>query len=145
MADAMVLHPDRVAFLARIVTGEATSARVARLLRQTMRSSPPDLAAFESDAAVNDYARAVRHFAAGRVEGFIAEQRFFAKPASGPAPQRSDNWRFLLGVHDPLHSSDHSETHWRTLMPAAHFTRISDGGRFLFLTHADAVIAALRD
>lgn len=145
MADAMVLHPERVAFLARIVTGEANSARVARLLRQTMRSSPPDLAAFEDQAAVTDYARAVRHFAAGRVEGFVAEQRFFAKPATGPTPLRSDNWRFLLGVHDPLHSSDHSETHWRTLMPEAHFTRVSDGGRFLFLTHADAVIAALRD
>lgn len=145
MADAMVLHPDRVAFLARIVTGEANSARVARLLRQTMRSSPPDLAAFDDEAAVHDYQRAVRHFAAGRVEGFMAEQRYFAKPASGPAPVRSDNWRFLLGAHDPLHSSDHAERHWRTLMPEARFTHISDGGRFLFLTHADAVVAALRD
>jgi len=145
MADAMVLHPDRVAFLARIVTGEANPARVARLLRQTMRSSPPDLAAFEDEAAVHDYQRAVRHFAAGRVDGFIAEQRYFAKPASGPAPLRSDNWRFLFGVFDPLHSSDHSEKHWRTLMPDARFAHVADGGRFLFLTHADTIVSALRD
>lgn len=145
IADAIVLHPDRVAFLARIVTGEANPVRVARLLRQAMRTSPPDLAAFEDESAVHDYQRAVRHFAAGRVEGFIAEQHAFARPATGPAPLSSTNWRILFGVHDPLHAYDHAEKHWRTLMPEARFALIPDGGRFLFLTHAAAIIAALRD
>lgn len=144
IADTIVLDPDRVAFLARIVMGEANSARVARLLRQALKTSPPDLRAFEDEAAVNDYQRAVRHFAAGIVDGFIAEQRAFARPVASAAPPRSENWRLLFGAFDPLHASEHSEHHWRTLMPDARCARVPDGGRFLFLTHANQIVSALR-
>lgn len=143
ITDAIVLHPDRATFLARIIMGEATSARVARLLRQALKSSPPDLTAFEDEAAVHDYQRAVRHFAAGRVEGFIAEQKALAKPTVNARGVRSDNWRMLFGAHDPLHASDHAEKHWRRLMPDARFRRLNDGGRFLFLSHPTEIVSAL--
>lgn len=141
---AILLHPDRLAYFARILTGEATAARVARLLRQVLRSSPPDLAAFDDPAAVADYQRAVRHFATGHVAGFIAEQRALANAQVRGPLAHSDNWRILIGAHDPLHTTEEALAHWRVSAPSARFQTIKAGGRFLFLTHLPAVIDALR-
>jgi pimeloyl-ACP methyl ester carboxylesterase/DNA-binding CsgD family transcriptional regulator len=143
MTDTILLHPDRLTLLARIIAGEATSTRVARLLRQALVHSPPDLAAFEDSEAVADYQRAVRHFAAGRVDGLIAEQRaLVAQPERAPLP--GQKWRVIFGAHDPLHRLEHAEAHWRMMLPDAQFERVADGGRFLYLTHPELVIAALR-
>jgi pimeloyl-ACP methyl ester carboxylesterase/DNA-binding CsgD family transcriptional regulator len=144
MTDAIMLHPDRLALLARIIAGEATSARVARLLRQALVHSPPDLAAFDDLEAIADYQRAVRHFAAGRVDGLIAEQKALVEQPER-APALGQRWRVLFGAHDPLHRLEYAEAHWRRMLPDAAFARIEDGGRFLYLTHPQAVIAALRD
>jgi pimeloyl-ACP methyl ester carboxylesterase len=143
MTDTILLHPDRLTLLARIIAGEATSARVARLLRQALVHSAPDLVAFEDLDAVADYQRAVRHFAAGRVDGLIAEQRaLVAQPERLALPGQA--WRILFGAHDPLHQLERAEAHWRTMLPDAQSSRVAEGGRFLYLTHPDLVIAALR-
>ncbi|MGE0595161.1 MAG: alpha/beta fold hydrolase [Hyphomonadaceae bacterium] len=144
LSSALLLHQHRLSYLARIIIGEASPARVSHLLRQALQGSAPDLAALEQPGAIADYQRAVRHFAAGRVEGFIAEQRALATPREEMPLARSINWRVFYGVHDPLCDAETSPQRWQARLPGAGFERFADGGRFLFLTHPGAIISALR-
>ncbi|HVK81097.1 MAG TPA: alpha/beta fold hydrolase [Verrucomicrobiae bacterium] len=137
-------RPQFVEQFARIVSAQATPKRVTQLIRASMRSSPPDLAVFEDEHELADYHRAVMLFATGRVSGFIAEQRAFADGVDARALTDASAWTILIGAHDPLHHADDMLAYWRPRLPRAHFQTIPDAGRFLHLSHPQAVIAALK-
>lgn len=137
-------RPQFVEQFARIISAQATPKRVTHLLRASMRSSPPDLAVFEDERELADYHRAVMLFATGRLSGFISEQRAYANGIDAPALADASNWTVLIGAHDPLHHAEDMLSYWRPRLPRARFETLPDAGRFLHLTHPEAVIAALR-
>lgn len=137
-------RPNFVEKFARIVGAQATPRRVTQLIRASMRSSPPDLAVFEDERELADYHRAVMLFATGRVSGFIAEQRAYAEGIDAPPLTNASAWTILLGAHDPLHHTEDMIAYWRPRLPRARFEVLPDAGRFLHLSHPQAVIAALK-
>jgi pimeloyl-ACP methyl ester carboxylesterase len=112
-------------------------------MRASMRASPSDLAIFEDERELSDYGRAVMLFATGRISGMIAEQRAYAFNLNDPPLIDARNWRILIGAQDPLNHAADMETYWRARLPGATFDTIADAGRFIHLSHAARVIAAL--
>lgn len=136
-------HPEATEKLARIAASQVTSRRLGQLMRASMRSSPVDLAVFDDERELADYARAVMLFATGRLSGLIAEQRVYAIGLNDPPLAKANNWRILIGAQDPLNHAVDMETYWRARLPGATFETIADAGRFIHLSHAARVIATL--
>jgi pimeloyl-ACP methyl ester carboxylesterase/DNA-binding CsgD family transcriptional regulator len=136
-------HPEATEKLARIAASQVTSRKLSQLMRASMRASPSDLAIFEDERELSDYGRAVMLFATGRISGMIAEQRAYAFNLNDPPLIDARNWRILIGAQDPLNHAADMETYWRARLPGATFDTIADAGRFIHLSHAARVIAAL--
>ena len=136
-------HPEATEKLARIAASQVTSRKLSQLMRASMRSSPVDLAIFEDERELADYGRAVMLFATGRISGMIAEQRAYVLNLNDPPLADAGNWRILIGAQDPLNHAADMESYWRARLPGATFETIADAGRFIHLSHAARVIAAL--
>jgi pimeloyl-ACP methyl ester carboxylesterase/DNA-binding CsgD family transcriptional regulator len=142
--EAYLRRPELIGTFARLLGGSLTRERLQRMVRQSMRGSPPDEAAAADPHIAEDYWRSVRMFATGRIEGYVNEQVAIArggKPA--PMPGLTD-WSVLIGAYDTMHDPDHVERYWRDVLPDSRFTRVPGAGRFLAMTHADRVLDALR-
>jgi pimeloyl-ACP methyl ester carboxylesterase/DNA-binding CsgD family transcriptional regulator len=141
--EAYLRRPELIGTFARLLAGNLTRERLHRMLRQSMRGSPPDEAAAADPRLAENYWRSVRMFATGRIEGYVNEQVAMAradKPQPAPGLTR---WTVLIGGHDTMHDPEHVERHWREVLPDSAFQRVPEAGRFLAMTHPERVVAAL--
>jgi hypothetical protein len=49
----------------------------------------------------------------------------------------------LSGAQDPLYDSTAAMDFWRAALPGARLTLLADAGRWLHLTHVEAIVSAL--
>lgn len=136
-------NPHGYEAIVRWLATHTTPERLISLQRILLRRSPIDLRALEDAREQEDLRRGVGLFAAGRLEGCIREHFEHSRGADCMTLQDGSNWRILMGAHDPMHRTEDMEAFWRIKLPGASFQTIDGGGRFLHLTHPDAVLAAL--
>ena len=127
----------------RWLASHTTPERLAQLQRVLLRRSPVDLVAIADLAEQEDLRRSVGLFAAGRLDGTIREHYEHGRGVECAPLLNGANWHVLMGAHDVMHAVEDMERFWRARLPHARFTTIDGGGRFLHLTHPDAVLAAL--
>jgi pimeloyl-ACP methyl ester carboxylesterase len=77
------------------------------------------------------------------MKGFLAEMQAHGAGAQPPALAAADDWVVMAGADDPLYDFETSRDFWRTTLPGATISIVPDGGRWLHLTHIDAIVAAL--
>lgn len=143
--EAYSRRPELIGTFARLVAGSLTRERTHRMLRQSMRGSPPDERAVADPAMVDDYWRSVRMLANGRIEGYVNEQVAIVRNGKpDPAPGLT-HWSVLIGTYDTMHDPAHVERYWRDVLPDSRFERVHGAGRFLAMTHTAAVIEAFVD
>lgn len=141
--DAFIRNPATIRALAPFLAGQLTFNRLSRMVVQWTRGSPPDQIAARDPEFMADYFRSVRMFATGRYEGFLREQAAISRAGRpGPFPGAA-GWRVLLGASDVLYEPRVVLDYWRERLPGAHFGIVSDGGRFLAMTHPQRVVEAL--
>lgn len=141
--DALVRNPAAVRAVAPFLAGHLTFRRTARMMEQWMRGSAPDHRATQDPEIVVDFFRSVRMFTTGHYDGFLKEQAAIAR-GGRPAPSSdATGWRVLLGAHDVLYEPEIVLAYWRDLLPGARFQVVSDGGRFLAMTHPQLIVQAL--
>lgn len=127
---------------ARILSRRTSSAMIARMLRQSVLSSPIDQAALDEPGNLADMVRASRQSSLGML-GFLAEVQAHGAGAVPPTLADARHWTIITGAHDPLYSFAEAEAFWRQAFPAANFEVVADGGRFLHFTHRGKILAAL--
>jgi len=143
--DAIVRNPATVRVLAPFLAGHISYRRLAKMVPQWVRGSPPDERAAQDPEFLADFFRSVRMFATGRYEGFLTEQMAIARRRR-PAPfAGAADWRVLLGASDVLYEPEVVFRYWREQLPGARFEIVPDGGRFVAMTHPDLVVGALQD
>lgn len=141
--EAYLRRPELIAAFARLLASSMTRERLHRMLRQSMRGSPPDEVAANNPRIVDDYWRSVRIFATGRIQGYVNEQVAMARGGKPEPMPGLSNWSVLIGAYDTMHDPDHVEHYWREVLPDSRFQRVAGAGRFLAMTHADQVVQAL--
>lgn len=129
--------------IVRWLAAQTTPHRLASLQKVLLRRSPIDLAAIEDASEQDDLRRSVGLFAAGRLEGAIREHYEHSRGAKCAPLEDGSDWRVVMGARDLMHSVEDTEKFWRVRLPGCQFTTITDGGRFLHLTHPDIVLSAL--
>ena len=130
------------AVFARILSRRTSSAQIIRMQRQSVAGSAIDEAVFDNPVDVADIVRASRQAAVG-MKGFLAEMQAHGGGARPPALVHADDWVVVAGAKDPLYDFEASRDFWAQTLPGAGVQIIPDGGRWLHLTHTDAIIAAL--
>ena len=142
--EAYFRRPELIATFARLLAGSLTRERLDRMVRQSMRGSPPDEAAAADPRIAEDYWRSVRMFATGRIEGYVNEQVAIARGGEPPSMRGLTHWSILIGGHDTMHDPRHVERYWRAVLPDSSFELAPDAGRFMAMTHPERVARALR-
>jgi pimeloyl-ACP methyl ester carboxylesterase/DNA-binding CsgD family transcriptional regulator len=143
--DAFIGNPATIRVLAPFLAAQLTYRRLASMLAQWTRGSPPDEKASQDPEFVADFFRSVRMFATGRYEGFLREQAAIARKGR-PAPfAGAAGWQVLLGASDVLYEPEVVLAYWRERLPGAAFQVVPDGGRFLAMTHPHLVVKALNE
>lgn len=135
-------YPDLIERFAHTLANNVTMDRARGVLARTIEGSAADQAAMADPLNYADFVRSIRMFTSGRVAGYIAEQVAMTRLDPPPLPGAAD-WAVLQGAQDSLHDAAGVEAYWRRILPDAAFTTIADGGRFIAMTHAEAVVAAL--
>jgi pimeloyl-ACP methyl ester carboxylesterase/DNA-binding CsgD family transcriptional regulator len=138
-------RPELILSAARLIARTMTRNFLARVLRKSMRGSPPDEALLADEQVVDDYYRAVRMFATGRLAGYVREQSALAQGKAGNYPVDGCGWAVLLGEHDTLSDPETTLAYWREQLPAAEFERIPDQGRLLAYAAPELIAERLRD
>lgn len=130
---------------AKLLASQLTLPRFHRMVAAAMAGSPPDEAALNLPGLVQDWYRAVRLFATGRIAGYVAEQRWLAQPPPEALMPvlGTDDWRIVVGGHDTLHDPAHVVDYWRMLLPDASVSLAPAYGRLLALAAPHLVIEAL--
>lgn len=145
MKRALIRNPSVAHALAPFLAAQLSHPRLARMLPEWTRGSPPDHAAAQDPEFVNDFFRSVRMFATGRFGGFLREQMAIAAAGEQPPFAGSAGWRVILGTSDVLYDPEVLLAYWRRVLPGADFKVVDGGGRFLAMTHAHLVVRALAE
>lgn len=136
-------NPALAAAFARILSRRTSSAQIARMQRQSVAGSAIDEAALDDAESLADIVRASRQAALG-MKGFLAEMQAHGAGARPPALARATDWTVIAGARDPLYDFAATRDFWQATLPGATLETIPDAGRWLHLTHVDAIVAALR-
>lgn len=143
--EAYFRRPELILPAARLIGRTMTRNFLARVLRKSMRGSPPDEALLADEQVIDDYYRAVRMFAAGRLAGYVREQTALAQGRAGDYPVDGRGWAVLIGAHDTLSNPGTTLSYWREQLPAADFEVVEGQGRFLAYAAPALVADRLRD
>lgn len=136
-------NPRLIRATARLLAGRISRERIAHYLRRSLEGSPADMAALQRPDVVDDYFRSVRLFGAGKIEGYVAEQRALAT-GRAPAPLRGKHrWRVLIGQDDTLHDPAHVARYWGDILPDTPIELVASAGRLLALAQPARVVDAL--
>lgn len=127
---------------ARILSRRTSSAQIARMQRQSVAGSAIDEAVFDDAETVADIVRGSRQCALG-MQGFLAEMQAHGAGARPAALADGAAWSVLHGANDPLYDFADARAFWEATLPGAAMQLVPDGGRWLHLTHAAAVVGAL--
>ncbi len=127
---------------ARILSRRTSSAQIARMQRQSVAGSAIDEAALDDPESLADIVRASRQAALG-MKGFLSEMQVHGAGARPPALASGKAWVVLTGANDPLYRAADADDFWREVLPGVTLESAADGGRWLHLTHVDAIVAAL--
>jgi pimeloyl-ACP methyl ester carboxylesterase len=130
------------AAFARILSRRTSSAQIARMQRQSVAGSAIDEAAIDDPEICEDIVRASRQAALG-MQGFLAEMQAHGRGAVPPSLPDARHWLVINGASDPLYDFADAEAFWRQTLPGAAIEVLADGGRWLHLTHVNAIVAAL--
>jgi pimeloyl-ACP methyl ester carboxylesterase/DNA-binding CsgD family transcriptional regulator len=136
-------HPELIRAFAQLIITRLTPQSAFSSLQKSFRGSPVDQITAADPDHFADYYRSVRPFAAGHLDGYIAEQTAIATSKGYRPVSATHNWTVLLCEHDVLHSPDYVRTYWQTILPEASFQTISGAGRLMTFSHPEAVVAAL--
>ena len=135
-------NPALATAFARILSRRTSSAQIARMQRQSVAGSAIDEAALDDLQNLDDIVRASRQAALG-MKGFLSEMQTQGAGARPPVPADPARWLVLAGAADPLYVAADVEAFWQAMLPGARIEMVADGGRWLHLTHADAIVAGL--
>lgn len=143
--EAYLRRPELILPAARLISRAMTRSYLAKALRKAMRGSPPDEILLADDGVIDDYYRAVRMFRAGRLEGYVREQAYFALGQAKSFAVDGRAWTILIGAHDTLSDPANTLSYWRELLPAADFEIVKDHGRFLAYADPGLIVQRLLD
>ena len=127
---------------AHILSRRTSSNQIATMQRRSVAGSAIDEAAIDDPEARADIVRASRQAALG-MAGFLAELQASGQGVAMPRLADARGWTIIAGGRDPLYDFADCDAFWRTALPGVRILVLPDGGRWLHLTHADAVVAAL--
>lgn len=136
-------NPAMVAGFARLLASQYTPGKAEAIIRRTVEASPPDRDFMADPRNVADYYRASRATTTGRYQGYVAEQVAFATMAADAPLPGTHSWTVLLGAVDVIHDPSAVAAYWRQVLPDAAHETVAGAGRFLAMTHTDAVLSAL--
>lgn len=143
--EAYLRNPTVIRLMARILASNLTKERMKQMLVRAFRGSPPDEAAMQDEAIVEDLYRAARMFGTGKISGYVAEQIAFTRGSRPEAIPGKIDWHVMLGEHDTLHDPTHVRDYWRQVLPDSPFETVAGAGRLLAMTHAPLVARRLRE
>lgn len=113
------------------------------MMRRSMQQSPPDLALLDNPEVVDDYYRALRPFGAGKLQGYVREQTYFAtRPTDAYRPD-SHGWKVLISGHDTFSDPQDMLDYWSALLPDASVDMVPHGGRLLAYAEPGLIVEAL--
>lgn len=141
--EAYQRRPGLILPAARLIARAMTRDYLGKALLKSMRGSPPDEALLADEQIVDDYYRAVRMFATGRLDGYVREQLFFARAKTFDYPVDSSGWSVLIGGHDTLSDPANTLAYWRDILPQARFEFLPNHGRLLAYADPDLVVERL--
>ena len=137
--EAQLRRPALVRAMSSMMAGQLTEAKFPRIFARSLEGSPPDEAAMREADIVEDYWRAVRPFATGRIDGYVNEQTQHATMAPATPLPGTVNWHFMVAEHDTLYDPAFVMDYWRRTLPDASHEIIPGSGRLLAMTHAELV------
>jgi pimeloyl-ACP methyl ester carboxylesterase/DNA-binding CsgD family transcriptional regulator len=140
--EAYFRNPRLVTIMVRMIATHLTPERMPRILERSFAGSPPDLEAIRDPQIRNDYFRAVKMFATGRIAGYVNEQVAFAT-AARPAARPEHRWTILLGEHDVLHDPEDTRHYWQEVLPNSEIRTVTGAGRLLAMTNPALVASVL--
>jgi pimeloyl-ACP methyl ester carboxylesterase/DNA-binding CsgD family transcriptional regulator len=130
-----ISRPDLAVPFARFLVRRASAAAIERVFTEVARDCAADRAVIADSVARADLVRATRQAAAG--DGFSREFLLHARGGPIPAKALATPWTVLAAGMDSL--GQKSVESWREALPDARVHVVPDGGRFLFISHADLV------
>jgi pimeloyl-ACP methyl ester carboxylesterase/DNA-binding CsgD family transcriptional regulator len=143
--EAYIRRPALVRLMARLLASQLTGSKPYRLVPRTLEGSPPDEAAIAEPDILEDYVRALRPFATGRIEGYVNEQTAHATMGRPPPLPDTHRWQLLVGAHDTLYDPDFVLAYWRETLPDADWTKVANAGRLMAMSQAGLVVNALAE
>lgn len=129
--EAYLQSPELILPAARLISRVMTRNFLAKVLRKSMRGSPPDEALLADEQVTDDYYRAIRMFTTGRLAGYVLEQTALARGTTADYPIDGRGWSVLLGEHDTLCEPGAALAFWQERIPAADFEVVEGHGRLL--------------
>lgn len=136
-------NPNMLESFAKLMFRRTSSSAIRRMMLESVKGSPSDMAALANEQELETVVRATRQCALG-MKGFVSEIVADVRPIQLPTLRTAKNWTVITGAQDQLFRFDaKAEIYWHTILPDAQFIKVLDGGRFLHLTHADTIVKAL--
>jgi pimeloyl-ACP methyl ester carboxylesterase/DNA-binding CsgD family transcriptional regulator/molybdenum-dependent DNA-binding transcriptional regulator ModE len=136
-------RPGLILPAARLLARAMTREYLGKALQKAMRGSPPDEAALENEQVIDDYYRAVRMLATGRLEGYVREQIYFARGKTVDYPVNGADWSVLIGAHDTLSNPASVRSYWEEILPQAEFETLPEHGRLLAYADPELIVRRL--
>lgn len=137
--EAQLRRPTLVRAMSAVLASQLTETKFPRLFARSLQGSPPDEAAMAQADIVEDYWRAVRPFATGRIEGYVNEQTQHATMAPATPLPGTHHWHFMVAEHDVLYDPAFVLKYWQRTLPDASCETVAGSGRLMTMTHADIV------
>ena len=142
VANLALDHPGLVQGFARLMVRNSSERSIMRLSERSMAKSPSDLAALADPHNGADWIKACRQSSSG--DGFPREFVLHADGGVIPETSKGTAWTVLIGGQDMMAAGiDHGAELWRRAMPGVQIQTLSDGGRLLHFSHAEAIARAL--
>ncbi len=136
-------NPHLLESFSKLMFRQTSSSAIRRMMLESVKGSASDMAALADEQEMATIVRATRQCALG-VKGFAREIVADVHNTRPPTLIDADKWTVITGAQDQLFQfNEEAETYWRTILPNAQFVTVPDGGRFLHLTHPEAIISAL--
>jgi pimeloyl-ACP methyl ester carboxylesterase/DNA-binding CsgD family transcriptional regulator len=137
-------RPGLILPAARLLARAMTREYLGKALQKAMRGSPPDEASLEDEQVIDDYYRAVRMLATGRLEGYVREQIYFARGKTANYPVNGAGWSVLIGAHDTLSDPASVRSYWEEILPRAEFETLPEHGRLLAYADPGLIVRRLK-
>ena len=144
-AKILAEHPKLVNRVAKASLRRTSADAVEYMMRTSVKNCALDLKALDDPREMKAIARSNLQCARG-VEGVIAESLEDWSDICPAHVPTNGQWAVIIGELDHVYTFDQSTVRfWRGHLPDADIVTIPDGGRFLHITHSDAIIAALQN